>query len=112
MATSQPVPRFKVILLGDSGVGKTALFQQFVDSTFPANSISTTGVDCVVKDMQFRGRKLKLHLWVSGATYSSQVSTLTHCHCYFLGHGRAREIPIDCAFSLQGSQSSNPWYAS
>lgn len=83
MANSQPVPRFKVILLGDSGVGKTALFQQYVDSTFLADSISTIGVDAVVKDMQFRGRKLKLHLWVSGATYSSQVSILTRGHCYF-----------------------------
>lgn len=65
MATDPPVPTFKVILLGDSGVGKTSMFQQFLDGTLPANPRSTYGFDCVVKDMELRNRRLKLELWVS-----------------------------------------------
>lgn len=66
MATDPPVPTFKVILLGDSGVGKTSMFQQFLDGTLPANPRSTYGFDCVVKDMELRNRRLKLELWDTG----------------------------------------------
>ena len=40
---------FKVILLGDSGVGKTSIIHQFVDSKFHDRYKATIGVDFLTK---------------------------------------------------------------
>jgi len=39
---------FKVLLCGDSGVGKTCLLCQFVDNEVRKSHIATIGKDCVV----------------------------------------------------------------
>ncbi len=36
---------FKIILVGDSGVGKTAFLSRYCDDTFINNSVSTVGID-------------------------------------------------------------------
>ena len=36
---------FKIILVGDSGVGKTAFLSRYCDSTFINNPVSTVGID-------------------------------------------------------------------
>jgi GTPase SAR1 family protein len=49
----------KVVIIGDSGVGKTALMQRFVDNTF-AKTQQTLGVSFVVKEH----RGVHLAIWV------------------------------------------------
>jgi Ras-related protein Rab-1A len=39
---------FKVVILGDSGVGKSALMLRFADDTFNDSFVSTIGVDYVI----------------------------------------------------------------
>ncbi|KAG8922439.1 hypothetical protein FRC01_014046 [Tulasnella sp. 417] len=63
MATNRPVPTFKVVLLGDSGVGKTVMFHQFRNGVYPIDPGATVGSELLVKEMEFRNRKLKLQLW-------------------------------------------------
>jgi len=44
--------QFKILLVGDSGVGKTSLLMRFADDKFTVNFISTIGIDfrfCTVK---------------------------------------------------------------
>ncbi|XP_036381363.1 ras-related protein Rab-26 [Megalops cyprinoides] len=55
---------FKVMLVGDSGVGKTCLLVRFKDGAFLAGSfISTVGIDFKNKVLNIDGVKVKLQIW-------------------------------------------------
>jgi Ras-related protein Rab-18 len=57
-------PSVKVLLLGQSGVGKSSLMLRFADGTFNAEQASTIGVDFRVKEVQVDDEKcLKLQVW-------------------------------------------------
>ena len=43
---------YKILLLGDSSVGKTCFFMQYVDNTFHEVHISTVGLDNKIKDVE------------------------------------------------------------
>jgi len=53
----------KILLVGDSGVGKSALLQKYVDNTFPDSYISTIGVDFKIKEQIYGSKKYKLQIW-------------------------------------------------
>lgn len=54
----------KVLLLGDSGVGKTGLIMRYCDNTFPVSFSSTIGVDIKMKlIVNKRGERIKLQIW-------------------------------------------------
>ncbi|KAM0681290.1 Ras- protein Rab-8B [Glugoides intestinalis] len=54
---------FKVILIGDSGVGKTSLMTRFADSSYDAICSTTIGVDFKIKTIEIDGVKVKLQVW-------------------------------------------------
>jgi len=54
---------FKLLIIGDSGVGKSSILLCFCDNEFNEKQASTIGVDFKTKFMQVRGKKLKLALW-------------------------------------------------
>ncbi|KAF5913802.1 ras-related protein Rab-26 isoform X1 [Diceros bicornis minor] len=55
---------FKVMLVGDSGVGKTCLLVRFKDGAFLAGTfISTVGIDFRNKVLDVDGMKVKLQIW-------------------------------------------------
>mmetsp|Transcript_530 Transcript_530/g.1698 ORF Transcript_530/g.1698 Transcript_530/m.1698 type:complete len:249 (-) Transcript_530:16-762(-) len=54
---------FKVLLIGDSGVGKSSLLKRFTEDTFDDALESTVGVDFKVKMVETDGKKVKLTLW-------------------------------------------------
>lgn len=60
------VPTIKIILVGESSVGKTALLSRFLQGDeFDVNDLSATvGPTFKLKDFTVRGRKVKLELWV------------------------------------------------
>ena len=56
----------KVVLLGESGVGKTCIIGRFIDNTFDKNIKSTTGADYTGKTMTFPeygGKQIKFEIW-------------------------------------------------
>ena len=56
----------KVVLLGESGVGKTSIISRFIDNSFEKNKKSTTGADYTGKTMYFDeygGKKIKFEIW-------------------------------------------------
>lgn len=54
---------FKVLLIGDSGVGKTCILCRFSDDSFNSSFISTIGIDFKMKTIDFNGKKIKLQIW-------------------------------------------------
>ena len=53
----------KILLIGDSGVGKSCLLVRFVDDTFSPSFITTIGIDFKIKTIDINGKKIKLQLW-------------------------------------------------
>ena len=60
---NQDILSYKIILLGDTSVGKTSLILRFCDSTFNEVLISTIGVDTKTKYVRFNGKKIELEIW-------------------------------------------------
>lgn len=53
----------KVVLLGDSGVGKTSLTNRFVSDTFQQEMDSTMGATYTSKVISFGPRSVKFNIW-------------------------------------------------
>jgi len=53
----------KIIIVGDSGCGKTNLLLRFTHNRFQLDSKSTIGVDFTTKNMTINHESVKVHLW-------------------------------------------------
>jgi len=53
----------KVILLGDSGVGKTSLLDRFINRKFSASYKATIGADFLTKEMEIDNKFVTLQIW-------------------------------------------------
>lgn len=54
---------FKVLLCGDSGVGKTCLISQFTDQQIRKSHITTIGIDFKLKTLLIDGNRVRLQIW-------------------------------------------------
>ena len=54
---------FKVLLLGNSDVGKSSLLLWFVDSVWNESFVPTIGVDFKVKTIEIGDKKVKMQIW-------------------------------------------------
>ena len=54
---------FKVLLLGNSYVGKTSLFLRFVDDIWNDTFVPTIGVDFKIKTFEIDSKKIKMQIW-------------------------------------------------
>lgn len=53
----------KILILGDCGVGKSALMQRFCDDAFTASYVSTIGLDFKFRYVRKQGKMVRLQLW-------------------------------------------------
>ncbi|KAJ5072493.1 rab gtpase [Anaeramoeba ignava] len=53
----------KLLLIGDSGVGKTAILLRFAEDTFTPSFITTIGIDFKIKIIELDSMKIKLQVW-------------------------------------------------
>ena len=84
--TNRPNPILKVILLGDSGVGKSSLINRYVNEKFSENNMQTIGVDLFTKVADVEGSKVTVRarkklIWPNNTFLVAN-----------LGHWRARKI--------------------
>jgi len=54
---------FKVIILGDAGVGKTCLLTRYCDNSFTVNFIHTIGIDFKINSVEVDDKKIKMMIW-------------------------------------------------
>ena len=55
----------KVVILGESGVGKTSVISRFINDTFDEELVTTTGASYVSKSMKFsdKNQVLNFEIW-------------------------------------------------
>ncbi|XP_068943456.1 ras-related protein Rab-19 [Petaurus breviceps papuanus] len=54
---------FKIILIGDSNVGKTCVVQHFKSGLYTDTQQNTIGVDFTVRSLDIDGKKVKMQVW-------------------------------------------------
>eukprot|EP00466_Bigelowiella_natans_P019187 jgi/Bigna1/52074/estExt_Genewise1Plus.C_50108 len=63
MANPQPDHLFKLVIIGDAGVGKSSLLLRFTEDNFSTNYISTIGVDFRFRTLNIKQKIVKLQIW-------------------------------------------------
>uniref|UniRef100_K3WMV2 Uncharacterized protein n=1 Tax=Globisporangium ultimum (strain ATCC 200006 / CBS 805.95 / DAOM BR144) TaxID=431595 RepID=K3WMV2_GLOUD len=53
----------KLLLIGDSGVGKSCVLLRYSDDSFTTSFITTIGIDFKVKTIDIDGKRIKLQIW-------------------------------------------------
>ncbi|XP_072291517.1 RAB33B, member RAS oncogene family a [Eucyclogobius newberryi] len=80
-SSSLPPPRtriFKIIVIGDSGVGKTCLTYRFCAGKFPEKTEATIGVDFRERLVEIDGEKIKIQLWDTAGQERFRKSMVQH----------------------------------
>ncbi len=54
---------FKILIVGDSGVGKSCLLYRFTDDIYTDSYISTIGVDFRIRTIRSGDKVIKLQIW-------------------------------------------------
>ncbi|MES1909525.1 MAG: Ras-related protein RABD2c, variant 3 [Cercozoa sp. M6MM] len=75
---------FKLVLIGDSGVGKSCLLLRFADDNFTDSYISTIGVDFRFRTVTIDGKSVKLQIWDTAG--QERFKTITSAY-YRGAHG-------------------------
>ena len=76
---------FKILVVGDSAVGKSCLVSQFADDKYSSSYISTIGVDFKIKTFAVdSGKVVKLQMWDTAGQERFRAITNSYYHG---GHG-------------------------
>lgn len=55
--------QIKLLMIGDSGVGKTCLLLRYANDSFSPTFITTIGIDFKIKNINLEGKRIKLQIW-------------------------------------------------
>ncbi len=55
---------FKLLIIGNSSVGKTSFLFRYADDSFTSAFVSTVGIDFKVKTVFRQDKRVKLQIWV------------------------------------------------
>ncbi|XP_044740156.1 ras-related protein Rab-35 [Chrysoperla carnea] len=69
---------FKLLIIGDSGVGKSSLLLRFSDNTFNGSYITTIGVDFKIRTVELNGERVKLQIWDTAGQERFRTITSTY----------------------------------
>jgi small GTP-binding protein len=69
---------FKLLIVGESGVGKTCILLRFADDSFEDTFLSTIGVDFKVKEILVENKKVKLQIWDSAGQERFRNITMSY----------------------------------
>jgi len=60
---SQYDMQIKLLMIGDSGVGKTCLLLRYANDSFSPTFITTIGIDFKIKNVEIDAKRIKLQIW-------------------------------------------------
>lgn len=63
MRSLQKEHLYKVLVIGDLGVGKTSIIRRYVHQTYSTNYRATIGVDFALKVLNWDSETVRLQLW-------------------------------------------------
>jgi len=75
---------YKVVLIGESGGGKTSILLRYSDNMFYQSFSNTIGVDFKIKTIEVDGKKVKLQIWDTAG--QERFKTITSSY-YSTAHG-------------------------
>lgn len=76
--TSEYDYMFKLLILGDSGVGKSCFLLRFMDEGFHLSHIPTIGIDYKTKVVNQNGSRVKLQIWDTAGQERFKTITKTY----------------------------------
>lgn len=88
---------FKLLLIGDSGVGKSCLLLRFADDTYTESYISTIGVDFKIRTIELEGKTVKLQ--IVSIYFSLNFRAMARLFSVTAG------VPRHCAFQVSGNDA-------
>lgn len=88
---------FKLLIIGNSSVGKTSFLFRYADDSFTSAFVSTVGIDFKVKTVFRHDKRVKLQIWVSmcGGDIFKKYPKFPLCHSHLqdtAGQERYRTI--------------------
>lgn len=69
---------FKLLIIGDSNVGKSSLLLRFADNSFSGSYITTIGVDFKIRTVEIDGERVKLQIWDTAGQERFRTITSTY----------------------------------
>uniref|UniRef100_V9LCY8 small monomeric GTPase n=1 Tax=Callorhinchus milii TaxID=7868 RepID=V9LCY8_CALMI len=69
---------FKIVLIGDAGVGKTCVVQRFKSGIFVERQGNTIGVDFTMRTLDIQGKRVKLQIWDTAG--QERFRSVTHAY--------------------------------
>lgn len=74
MQSLQKEHLYKVLVIGDLGVGKTSIIRRYVHQTYSNNYRATIGVDFALKVLNWDSETVRLQLWdIAGGTVARRI---------------------------------------
>ena len=75
----------KILLLGDSGVGKTSIFHRYCKKQFEENKTATVGADILTKEITYKNESYKIHIFDTAGQerFRSITSSYFHMSDYY-----------------------------
>ena len=70
--------QFKLMLIGESGVGKSCLLMRFCDDCFTPSFITTIGIDFKIRTIEVDGKRIKLQIWDTAG--QERFRTITYAY--------------------------------
>uniref|UniRef100_A0A913HEV2 small monomeric GTPase n=1 Tax=Strongyloides stercoralis TaxID=6248 RepID=A0A913HEV2_STRER len=98
MANDDILTTLKVLVIGESGVGKSSLMLRFVDDTFNPEITATIGVDFRVTTVNVNGDQVKIAIWDTAG--QERFRTLTPSY-YRGAHG------VICVYDVSSRSTFN-----
>ena len=68
----------KLLIIGDSAVGKTNILLRFCENNFMSSHLTTIGIDFKIKTIDIDGKKIRLQIWDTAGQERFKTITQTY----------------------------------